>query len=203
MSCTQNFIVYDRVGKPIKGGWTVHAEILSAIDDSLIEEKTCTVDMTGECSVEIEDELLVNTWLLGYAKKGAETTLTAGTLPPCLFDTMELWRKVDCTHPTPYHSSGRELLIWWDKDKDGVLSESETEEAILAYLGYGEGDITINELDLIIECYFDYVGVIDDICPLESWWGKYGKAVFAGSFVLGLGAIAKVTIDSITKRIRR
>lgn len=201
MSCTQNFIVYDRVGNLVKGEWVVHAGIYSIADDTLIEEKLCTVDMNGKCSVEIEDELLVDTQLRAFALKDSERTTGFTTTPPCLLDTLDLWQFVDCYLRTSYHNSGRELLIWWDKDKDGIISDEEVRGAILEY--YMEGEIAINELSLIIECYSDYAGVIDDICPLESWWDKYGKAVFAGSFVLGLGAIAKVTIDTVTKRIRR
>ena len=165
ISWTQNFVVYDRISNPVVGEWVVHAEILSVEDDSLIAEKTCEVSMSGSCSIEIGGSLLVNTWLKAYATKGSETTVSASTLPPCMYDTLELWQKAECDLATPNHASGRDMLLYWDKDKNGMLGESEIEDAMLAYLGYTEEEMSINEFVFVIECYEDYGGVINDICP--------------------------------------
>lgn len=196
MSCTQNFIVYNRTGEPVRGSWIVYVEVTDSDTGDFIEEKTCTVSANGTCSIELTD----GTWIKVYAKKNSETT-TAYSSPACFTDIIDLWQRVNCKQPTPNHASGRNMLLYWDKNKDGIISKEETIDAIMDYLM--EGTITVNEVMFVIECYNDYSGIINDMCPLESWWDKYGKAVFAGSFVLGLGAIAKLSLDSITKRIRR
>ena len=197
MTCTQNYIVYDRVGEPVKGEWAVHAKIYEKDTDVFIEEKTCNVDSNGVCSIELDE----NTWIMSDATKDEERS-TGMSCAACYMNTIDLWQLLDCYQPTPYHESGREMLIYWDADKDGILSKDEVTIALLEYL-FDSGTISVNEVYLIIECYYAYYGTIDYICPPQSWWDKYGKAIFAGTFVLGLGAIAKVSIDSITKRIRK
>lgn len=66
----------------------------------------------------------------------------------------------------------------------------------------GDGEVTQEDADLIAGYYMGYIDTFP-ICKEESWWDKYGKVIFAGTFILGLGAIAKVGIDSVTKRMRR
>lgn len=195
-TCTQNFIVYDKEGIPVVGKWTVHVEVTEKDTGDFIEEKTCTVSANGTCSIELTE----GTWIKAHATRNSETTTSYGS-PACFTDTIDLWQYVNCNNPTPNHASGREMLVYWDSDKDGIITRSDVIDALGEY--FSEGAIKINECMFIVVCYDDYAGIIDDMCPLKSWWGKYGKALAAGTFVLALGAIAKVTIDSITKKIRR
>ena len=158
LTCIQNFIVYDKVGNPVVGEWTVHVEITEKDTGVFIDEKTCTVGLDGKCSV----ELPVGTWITAYAKKNSETT-TGYASNACFVNPMDLWQPVNCEDPTPNHASGRDMLLYWDKDKDGIISREETIDAVSEYLM--DGTITSNEVVLIIICYEDYAGIINDMCP--------------------------------------
>lgn len=157
LTCIENFIVYDREGNPVVDEWAVHLEISEKDTGAFIKEKTCVVDSNGRCSIEVAEE----TQIKAYAKKNSEITIAYGS-PACFSGVIDLWQQVDCTHPTPYHSSGREMLIHYDVNKDGVISQDEATNAMFGYLI--EGIPTVNEVRLILECYEDYSGVIDDIC---------------------------------------
>lgn len=71
---------------------------------------------------------------------------------------------MSCILPTSHHASGRDLLIYWDTNKDGILSGPEVAYAISRL--NGDSEITIGEVGFIYNCYINYAGVIDDMCPL-------------------------------------
>ena len=158
LTCIQNFIVYDKVGNPVVGEWTVHVEITEEDTGVFIDEKTCTVGSDGKCSVELPE----GTWITAYAKKNSEVTIGYSSAA-CFTNPVDLWQSVNCIDPTPNHTSGREMLLYWDKDKDGVMSKDEVTDAILDNLMGGA--MTTNEVVLVIVCYENYAGIIDDMCP--------------------------------------
>ena len=78
---------------------------------------------------------------------------------------------VECNKPTEHYSSGRALLLAWDKIiKDKTLSEEELLKAILSYLLYdptklAESPITLDEVNFLYDCNQNYNGDINKMCP--------------------------------------
>lgn len=161
--CTQNFIVYDHDGTPVSGGWTVHAEIYEEKDGAFIEEKTCTVDADGLCSL----LLPIGRWIESYAKKNDVKT-TGRAFEACT-DRTPLSQFVTCDNPTPNHVSGCDLLLYWDTDNDGIISYDEMVAASHAYDPLlppeEQTTVTLAELGFLISCYSDFAGVIANKCP--------------------------------------
>lgn len=80
---------------------------------------------------------------------------------------------IKCKEPTEHYSSGRALLLAWDTDMNKWLSENETEEAVLAYLGYVQPSLTFDEMEYVAKCYMDYDGDINAMCPPPTSYNFY------------------------------
>ena len=89
---------------------------------------------------------------------------------------------ITCKDPTEHYSSGRELLLAWDTDMNKWLSENESEQAILAYLGYVQPPLTLDEMEYVAKCYMDYGGDINAMCPKQD-----NNAILTLIILIGIG----------------
>ena len=88
---------------------------------------------------------------------------------------------INCKEPTEHYSSGRELLLTWDINKDESLSKSELLASIQAYIDCETPDlgglcpipISNEELLFIKKCYENYNGNINAICPPPTSYNFY------------------------------
>lgn len=77
--------------------------------------------------------------------------------------------RIKCNQPSSHYSSGRALLLAFDTIiKDKNLSEDEFIAAVVTYLMTRDTptpELTEDEMDFIIQCYRDYDGNINAMCP--------------------------------------
>ena len=67
------------------------------------------------------------------------------------------------TYPNAFNiTSGCDLLKHYDSDNDGVISESEANQAIDDFY---DGKIFWEEEQFVLDCYQNYNGIINNKCP--------------------------------------
>ena len=146
--CNQEFRVYNKQGLPIEAGWTVVVEITEDVITAPVVNGMCTILLPeGE-------------YFIAHAEKGAEQTEKVGATS-CSAG-ISLYQMVTCYEPTEHFASGRDLLLYYDTDGNGVLSQQEAAQAIM---NGNVGAINTAEAIFVVKCWETYAGVINDMCP--------------------------------------
>ena len=76
---------------------------------------------------------------------------------------------IECGKPTEHYSSGRALLKAWDSNINRWIDKDETIGAVEAFIRQ-DGTLNLDELNFVLDCYMNYAGDIDAVCPPSSDW---------------------------------
>jgi len=158
--CDQEFRLYDKQGSLLtEYGWNCIVDIYELDGETLQEERTAPF-VNGGCTVSVIKDRYVRSWAEKGEEKSAGWSLGAGIL--CKVEPINFYQHITCYEATEHYASGRDLLLYYDPNGDGVLTQQEAASAILDSLS---GVINSAEGLFIAFCWETYAGVINDMCP--------------------------------------